>query len=316
MTEDRTSEDASSISPTAPSRPSRRSAPGSAKSASPGSNGLTRTSLRALAARHDIRPDKALGQSFLADPNLARRIVSLGGVGADDRVLEIGAGLGSLTVALAATGAEIQAVEFDRGLIPALSEVLEPFPRVRVVQADVMKKDWKKTLGAGRWKMVSNLPYNVAVPLLMDMLEAGLPIDSYLVMVQREVGERLVAKPGTTAYGAVSVRTAYFASTKLLRRVVRTVFWPMPKVESVLVRLEPLLEPPVTAPRETLFRLIDEGFAQRRKTMRNALRRLGLSLASAEAVLEDASVGPQARAEQLGLEDFDRMVKAMETLDG
>jgi 16S rRNA (adenine1518-N6/adenine1519-N6)-dimethyltransferase len=164
--------------------------------------------------------------------------------------------------------------------------------------------------------MVSNLPYNVAVPLLMGMLEAGLPIDSYLVMVQREIGERLVAKPGTDAYGAVSVRTAYFADTKLLRRVPRTVFWPMPKIESVLVRLTPLAKAPVAAPRDLLFRLIDEGFAQRRKTMRNALRRSGLSLSEAGSVLDQASLDPQTRAERLGLEDFDRMAKAMETLDG
>jgi 16S rRNA (adenine1518-N6/adenine1519-N6)-dimethyltransferase len=239
-------------------------------------------------------------------------------VGAGDRVLEIGAGLGSLTVPLAVTGAEVLAVEFDRALIPALKEVLESFPAVRIEERDAMKTEWPKVFGAGRgrWKMVSNLPYNVAVPLLMGMLEAGLPIDSYLVMVQREIGERLVAKPGTDAYGAVSVRTAYFADTKLLRRVPRTVFWPMPKIESVLVRLTPLADAPVRSPRDLLFRLIDEGFAQRRKTMRNALRRSGLSLSEAGSVLDQASLDPQTRAERLGLEDFDRMAKAMETLDG
>jgi 16S rRNA (adenine1518-N6/adenine1519-N6)-dimethyltransferase len=233
-----------------------------------------------------------------------------------DRVLEIGAGLGSLTIPLATAGADVLAVEFDRGLIPALREVLEPFPRARVVQADAMKRDWKKTLAAGRWKMVSNLPYNIAVPLLMNMLEMGLPIDSYLVMVQREVGDRLVAKPGTDAYGAVSVRAAYFASAKSVRRVPRTVFWPMPKVESVLVELSPLAAPPVAASRAALFGLIDEGFAQRRKTMRNALRRLGLPAAAAAQALEAAGIPPEARAEQLGLEDFDRMAKAMDAIDG
>jgi 16S rRNA (adenine1518-N6/adenine1519-N6)-dimethyltransferase len=237
-------------------------------------------------------------------------------VWAGDRVLEIGAGLGSLTVPLAASGAEVLAVEFDRGLIPALGEVLEPFQRARVMQADAMKKDWKRTLGSGAWKMVSNLPYNIAVPLLMDMLAAGLPIESYFVMVQREVGGRLVAKPGTAAYGSVSVRTAYFATAKSLRRVPRTVFWPMPNVESVLVRLEPLARPPVGSPRDDLFGLIDEGFAQRRKTMRNALRRRGLSMAEAGSVLDAAGLSTQARAEQLGLEDFDKMVTAMKTVDG
>jgi 16S rRNA (adenine1518-N6/adenine1519-N6)-dimethyltransferase len=150
----------------------------------------------------------------------------------------------------------------------------------------------------------------------MNMLGAGLPIESYFVMVQREVGERLVAKPGTAAYGSVSVRTAYFANAKSLRRVPRTVFWPMPNVESVLVRLEPLAEPPVASPRDDLFGLIEEGFAQRRKTMRNALRRLGLSLAAAGSVLGEAGVPTEARAEQLGLEDFDKMVTAMKAVDG
>lgn len=223
-----------------------------------------------------------------------------------------------MTVPLAQAGAEVLAVEFDRSLVPALEEVLESFPRVRILKADAMKADWPDLLappGRGRWKMVSNLPYNIAVPLLMEMLGAGLAIDSYFVMVQREVGDRLTAPPGDPAYGSVSVRTAYFAEAKVRRRVTRTVFWPMPKVESVLLSLRPLGKPPVAAQRDRLFRLIDEGFAQRRKTMKNALRRLGLSLADATTVLDSAGIGQKARAQELSLEDFDRIVPAMERFD-
>jgi 16S rRNA (adenine1518-N6/adenine1519-N6)-dimethyltransferase len=228
-----------------------------------------------------------------------------------DRVLEVGAGLGSLTVALAATGAQVLAVELDRALVPALREVLAPLPGVRLEVGDAMKMDWDAALPAGDWSMVSNLPYNVAVPLLVDMLDRGPRITGYLVMVQREVGERLTAKPGEDAYGAASVRVAYHARAELVRRVPANVFWPRPKVESVTVRLTPR-PAPVDADRAALFRVIDEGFAERRKTMGNALRRLGLDAPSARRVLSDSGVEPDVRAERLGLPEFARIAEALQ----
>jgi len=232
------------------------------------------------------------------------------GIEEGDRVLEVGPGLGSLTVALAARGAEVLAVELDRALLPALEEVLAPFPRVRLEVGDALRMDWEAALPAGEWTMVSNLPYNVAVPLLVDMLDRAPRIREYLVMVQREVGERLTAQPGEDAYGAASVRVAYRARAELVRRVPADVFWPRPKVESVTVRLTPR-PAPVDVDRAALFRVIDEGFAERRKTMRNALRRLGLDGPSAERVLADNGLEPDVRAERLGLPEFARIAEAL-----
>ena len=233
------------------------------------------------------------------------------GIEEGDRVLEVGPGLGSLTVALAAMGARVLAVELDRALVPALREVLAPFPAVRLEVGDAMKMDWEAALPTGDWTMVSNLPYNVAVPLLVNMLDGGPRITEYLVMVQREVGERLTAQPGEDAYGAASIRVAYRARAELVRRVPADVFWPRPKVESVTVRLTPR-PAPVDADRAALFRVIDEGFAERRKTMGNALRRLGLDAPSAARVLSDSGVEPDVRAERLGLPEFARIAQALQ----
>jgi 16S rRNA (adenine1518-N6/adenine1519-N6)-dimethyltransferase len=239
----------------------------------------------------------------LIDPNLARALVADAGVGPGDRVVEIGAGLGSLTVALADAGAEVRAIEFDRALIPALEEVIAGMSGVTIRHADAMKIDWVDELGErDAWAMCSNLPYNVAVPLVLTMLDDAPSVQRYMVMVQREVGERLAAGPGDEAYGAVSVRVAYRAHASIVRRVPPTVFWPRPRVASVVVRLDRLAAPPVEVNPERLRRVIDAGFAERRKTMRNALRRLGLSADDAGRVLAECSVRPNARAEELGLE--------------
>ncbi len=203
-----------------------------------------------------------------------------------DRVLEVGPGLGSLTVALAEAGARVLAVELDRALLPALAEVLAPWPSVRVVHADALRAPWDELLEPGRWTMVSNLPYRVAVPIVVRMLEEVPRIASLVVMVQREVGERLVARPGDPAYGAVSVRVAYRAEGRLVRSVPARVFWPEPKVDSVLLRLARRARPAVAAPPDRLFALVEAGFAERRKTMRAALRRLGLGPEAAARALE------------------------------
>lgn len=231
-------------------------------------------------------------------------------MGPGDRVLEIGAGLGSLTLALAETGAEVMAVETDPSLLPALEEVLGGTPRVRIEQADAMTADWAALLGGGGWKMASNLPYNVGVPVVVRLLEESPKVDPLLVMVQREVGERLAAGPGDAAFGAVSLRVAYRCRAAVVRRIPPPVFWPQPKVESVLVLLE-RRPPPVDVPREELFRLIDEGFAQRRKTLANALVRLGHDRAAATAAMDRAGLDSRARAEDLGLEEFARLAEAL-----
>jgi 16S rRNA (adenine1518-N6/adenine1519-N6)-dimethyltransferase len=231
-------------------------------------------------------------------------------VGPGDHVLEIGAGLGSLTAALAESGADVLAVEFDRSLRPALREVLEPYSNVRLEFGNALRMSWDSLLDGDGWRMVSNLPYNVAVPIVMRMLEGSPQICSYLAMVQREVGERLVAKPGDEGYGAVSVRVAYRAESAVVRRVPPTVFWPRPKVESMLVRLTPR-RPTVDVDSTALFRVVDAGFAERRKTMRNALRRLGLDVSNAVSLMRACDLSPDARAEALGLADFARLATAL-----
>ena len=258
-----------------------------------------------LAARHGIRPRKSLGQHFLIEPALARRIVGLAEVGPDTRVLEIGAGLGSLTIALAEAGAEVVAVELDRALVPPLTEVVGGFEKVRVTVQDAMTADWGTSLGGDGppWIVVANLPYNVAVPVILRLLETEPRVERMLVMVQREVGERLAAGPGHGAYGAVSLRVAYRATARVVRRVSPTVFWPKPAVESVLVSIV-RRPPPVEVEEAALWKVVRRSFEQRRKTMRAALMRLGLDRGEAEKVLGSCGVEARARPEELGLAEF------------
>jgi 16S rRNA (adenine1518-N6/adenine1519-N6)-dimethyltransferase len=217
--------------------------------------------------------------------------------------VEVGAGLGSLTVALAATGARVLAIEVDERLLAALREAVGATDRVEVVRADAARVDWKELLGVEPWIMVANLPYNVATPVVMRVLEEAPNVQRMLVMVQREVGERLAAGPGDEQYGAVSLRVAYRADASVVRPVARTVFWPQPNVDSVLVRIE-RRPPPVRADERTLMDLIRVSFAQRRKTVRNALLRFGMASADARAALEACGVGAGTRPEELGLEAF------------
>jgi 16S rRNA (adenine1518-N6/adenine1519-N6)-dimethyltransferase len=222
----------------------------------------------------------------------------------------VGAGLGSITVALAAAGCDVLAVEFDRRLAPALREVVGGLGNVRVEQVDAMRADWDALLGDGGWSMVSNLPFNISVPLVVHLLERVPAVGRYLVMVQREVGERFVAGSGDEAYGTVSVRVAYRADAELVRRVPAEVFWPRPNVDSVLVRLVP--HPPrVDVDPAALFRVVGEGFAERRKTLANAIRRLGLSGGDASDVLEASGIDPGVRAEEVGLEGFARVTATL-----
>lgn len=271
--------------------------------------------LRALAERHGIRPKRTLGQHFLIDPNLARAIASDAGVGSGDRVVEIGAGLGSLTRALADTEAEVLAVEVDPSLIPALEESVSGLGRVRVLHADATDREWQDELGEDDdWLLAANLPYNVATRIVLDTLRDVPQVRRLVVMVQHEVGERLVAGPGEPAYGIPSLRVAYRAEGTLVRRVPPSVFWPRPKVESVIVRLVRRDELSVGVDEDRLWTVVDAGFAERRKTMRNALRRLGVDGRDADHLLEGAGVAPTARAETLSLGDFARIAEALPVL--
>jgi 16S rRNA (adenine1518-N6/adenine1519-N6)-dimethyltransferase len=214
-------------------------------------------------------------------------------------------------LALADAGAEVLALEVDRRLLSALAEVTEGQTSIRVMREDATTADWGLLLGGGRWRMASNLPYNVAVPVVLDLLDHAPRLDPMLVMVQREVGQRLAAGPGEEQFGAVSLKVAYRAEARVVRRIPPAVFWPQPKVESVLVSLR-RRRPPVRAPEERLFRLVEEGFAQRRKTLANALVRLGHPRDRAEAALASVGLSPRVRAEELGLAAFSDLAEALD----
>jgi 16S rRNA (adenine1518-N6/adenine1519-N6)-dimethyltransferase len=277
----------------------------------PGSASFGAGALRALAERHGVRPKRSLGQHFLIDPNLARAIAADAGVGPGDRVVEIGAGLGSLTRALAEAGAEVLAVEVDPSLLPALQESVAGLGRVRVLHADATDPEWRDELGDEDWVLAANLPYNVATSLVLEVLRDVPQVRRLVVMVQREVGERLAAGAGDRAYGIPSTRVAYRAEASVVRRVPPSVFWPRPRVASVIVRFERRAAPPVAVAEDRLWPVVDAGFAERRKTMRNALRRLGVEAAQADRLLEASGVDPSARAETLSLEDFARLAEAL-----
>jgi 16S rRNA (adenine1518-N6/adenine1519-N6)-dimethyltransferase len=261
-----------------------------------------------LLSAHGLRPSRALGQNFVADPNTVRRIARLAGVGAGDQVLEIGAGLGSLTLALAETGARVVAVETDRHLVPVLRSAVEP-AGVEVVEGDALTLDLVGLLAAqgrdGAWSLVANLPYNVATPLVMRTLTKVPAVTRRLVMVQREVGERMAAAVGDDGYGAVSVRVAYFARAEVVGRVPASVFIPRPRVESVLVRIvrraQPAVDPAVVS-YEHLDAVVRAGFGQRRKMLRRALA----GVVDPDAFTR-AGVRPEARAEELDVAAWGRL---------
>ncbi|MBK9180528.1 MAG: 16S rRNA (adenine(1518)-N(6)/adenine(1519)-N(6))-dimethyltransferase RsmA [Acidimicrobiales bacterium] len=257
-----------------------------------------------LLARHGLAPSRALGQNFVVDPNTVRRIARLAEVGPGDRVVEVGPGLGSLTLALVETGAAVTAVELDRGLAEVLRTEVLVGTGVRLVEADALRVDWAGLLGEGPWVLVANLPYNVATPLVAGLLDTVPQIVRMLVMVQREAAERLAAGPGDPAYGAVSVKVAYWATAEVVGRVPASVFVPRPKVESALVRIVRRATPAVGAEvdRVRLFELVRAGFGQRRKMLRRSLA--GLVAPEAFAA---AGVRPEARAEELGVEEWGRL---------
>jgi 16S rRNA (adenine1518-N6/adenine1519-N6)-dimethyltransferase len=261
---------------------------------------------------HGLAPSRALGQNFVVDPNTVRRIARLAGVGPGDDVVEIGAGLGSLTLALVETGAKVTAVELDRHLLPVLRSVVEP-RGVQVVEGDAMELDWRALLAGRRVHLVANLPYNVATPLVADLLDGVPEIVTMLVMVQREVGERLAARVGDPAYGAVSVKVAYWAEASVAGLVPPSVFVPRPKVDSALVRIVrrpggPAVDPALVGP-DVIFGLVRTAFGQRRKMLRRSLAGL-IPPERQEAVFAAAGVRPEARPEELDVAAWGRLAAA------
>lgn len=263
---------------------------------------LTRSDVLELLERHDLEPSRALGQNFVVDGNTVERIARLAEVGPGDQVVEVGAGVGSLTLALLATGASVTAVEVDRHLVPVLREVVEP-AGASVVEADATTVDWDHLLGSdGSWTLVANLPYNVATAIVLHVLDQAPQVDDLLVMVQREVGERMAAEPGSKTYGIPSVRVAYWATAEVVGIVPPTVFQPKPKVDSALVRIRRRPAPAVDADPVRLFHLVRTAFGQRRKMLRGSLAGL-----VAPEGFTAAAVDPEARPESLDIEAWGRL---------
>ena len=265
-----------------------------------------RAAIGELLSRGGLSPRRDLGQNFVADANTVRRIARLAEVGPGDRVVEIGPGLGSLTLALAETGAEVLAVEVDRGIVPVLREITAHLPNVRVVEADAMHTDWAELLGhQPGWVMVANLPYNVATPLVCDLLDFVPTIDRMLVMVQREAAERFCAAPRTPQYGAVTVKISYWATSRIVGHVPASVFVPKPNVESSLAEIRRRPEPATTAPAAELFPLVRTAFGQRRKMLRRSLA----GVVTPES-FEAAGIDSQRRPEELDVQEWGRLALA------
>ena len=267
---------------------------------------LSRPDIQELLGSHGLAPRRDLGQNFVADPNTVRRIARLAGVGPTDHVVEIGAGLGSLTLALAETGARVRAVEVDRGVVPVLREVVAAHDNVTVIEGDALRLDWDEVLeGHDRWVLVANLPYNIATPLVCDLLDGVPAVQRMLVMVQREVAERFCAAARTPAYGAVSVKIAYWATSKVAGIVPASVFVPKPNVESALAEITRRPSPAVAVPIDELFELVRPAFGQRRKMLRRSL-----SAIVAPEVFEAAGIDAQRRPEELDVLEWGRLAVA------
>ncbi len=253
-----------------------------------------------------LRAKRALGQNFVVDANTVRKIARLANVDNHRHVLEIGAGLGSLTLALAETGALVTAVEVDDQLLPLLRENVDPIDNITVVHADAMKLNWSTLLESGDdWALVANLPYNVATPLVADVLDFVPQVQRMLVMVQKEVGERFCASPSTEAYGALSVKVAFHATARIAGIVPPTVFLPRPNVDSALVEIVRHKEPiDAQINQKELFSLVRMGFAKRRKMLRGSLA----GRVSPEQ-FEEAEIAPTARAEELSVYDWMRLAR-------
>lgn len=261
-----------------------------------------------LLAAHGVEPRRGLGQNFVADPNTVRRIARLAAVGAGDRVVEVGPGLGSLTLALAETGAQVVAVEADDRLVPILGDVLADegvAASVRVEAADALEADWDALLDGTGWVLVANLPYNVAATVVIHVLDEVPAVERLLVMVQREVGERLAASPGSSAWGIPSVKVAYHATARVVGAVPRSVFIPRPRVDSVLVEIRRRPQPATDAPPGPLFTLVRTAFGQRRKMLRRSL-----ATVVTPEVFAAAGIEPTRRPEELDVEAWGRLTLA------
>ncbi|QCX28527.1 16S rRNA (adenine(1518)-N(6)/adenine(1519)-N(6))-dimethyltransferase RsmA [Nocardioides jishulii] len=289
--------------------------------ASAGPRLLGPADVRQLAARLDLRPTKQRGQNFVIDANTVRRIVRESAITADDVVIEIGPGLGSLTLALLEVAQRVVAIEVDPLLAGLLPETIEAYAPEQAAHFEVVLADAMRITevpGPAPTALVANLPYNISVPVLLHMLALLPSLERGLVMVQAEVADRLAARPGSKVYGIPSIKASWYADVRRAGAIGRNVFWPAPNVDSGLVAWTRREPPATTATREQVFGVVDAAFAQRRKTLRSTLKQfVDGSGERAESALVAAGVDPQARGETLVLDDFVRITEALlETTSG
>lgn len=255
--------------------------------------------------RFKLRADKKLGQNFLIDENIVRNIVAVAELSDKDTVLEVGPGIGTLTQGLAESGASVVAVELDKRLLPVLDTTLEGYDNVRIVNGDILQVDIMQTVGVDEFKVCANLPYYITTPIIFALLEKRLPMERLVAMVQKEVAERMAAKPGGKDYGALSVAIQYYTEPEIAFIVPPSSFIPAPSVDSAVIVCKRREKPPVEVCDEALFfRVVKAAFSLRRKMLNNSLKNMGIKGEQVAKWLELAGVDGKRRAETLSLEDF------------
>lgn len=269
------------------------------------------STIKYIMDKYGFRFSKSLGQNFLIDEHIIERIADGAEIGPDDYVLEIGPGIGVMTQELAQRAKKVVAIEIDRDLIPVLKETLADFDNVTVIRADVLDLDLNAVIaehfGDKKPKVVANLPYYITTPIIMMLLEDGIPVSEIVVMIQKEVADRIAAKPSTKAYGALSVATQYYTEPSIIAKVPRTVFMPQPNVDSVVIRMILREEPPVQLDNpDVFFKVIKAAFGQRRKTLLNALTAggYGQNKEHLSEMLHSVGIDPIRRGETLSIEEF------------
>lgn len=276
--------------------------------------------IKEILNRYGFQFSKSLGQNFLIDGNIVRKISQIGQVREGDHVLEIGPGIGTLTEELALNAKRVVAVEIDKNLLPILDETLQDYDNVDIIYGDILNTDIQKIIDekmeGGPIKVVANLPYYVTTPIIAKLLEEDLNIHSIIVMVQKEVADRIVASPGTKQYGSLSVFVNFYTYPEIGMKVPKTVFMPQPKVDSAIIKLNMKEEIPQVN-REVFFKVVRSAFGKRRKTLLNALSsgELGLEKETIREVLESLDIPWDVRAENLKVEDFIKISKTLPPLN-
>lgn len=276
--------------------------------------------IKEILSSHGFRFSKSLGQNFLIDGNIVRNIVKKAGITKDDCVLEIGPGIGTLTEELALNAKKVLAVEIDRNLIPILDQTIGKYKNVEVIHNDILKVDIAKLidekLEGGPIKVVANLPYYVTTPIIAKLIEEKLNIDSIVVMVQKEVAERMAAPPGSKIYGSLSVLIDYYTRPEIILSAPKTVFMPQPKIASSVIKLN-IKSELADVESEKLFKVVRASFSKRRKTILNALSTYGFDIEkdTIRACLDQCGISHSERAERISTEEFIRITKCLPPLD-